>query len=270
LGIEVGPSARDSHQACSDFIEQHQDAFYRMGSSPETGAWMHPSVQGYGPYTEQQMPTWTPTDKQLAFADTIARSLGIEVGPSARHSRQACSDFIEQHQGAFYRMDSSPETGAWMPMSARPSAWSSGQTTERTPTPNQIDFAENLAASMGVALPLGARVSADMCSTFISDLKAAQDLLKKWKREQRLTPEVGAQAPTYARPSMGGHDQLADNPPTQKQLALAETLASQAYTEVPQNVRRSFRQCSMFIDDIKAAAKAQARPVQAWNVGGRL
>jgi hypothetical protein len=132
-----------------------------------------------------------------------------------------------------------------------------------------MDFACGLARDMGIALPHGARVSADMCSRLIEDLTAARDLTKKWRGEERFNLEAGIQTATSARPSMGSHGQLADNPPTQKQLALAEVLASQAGTEVPQNARRSFRQCSMFIDDIKAETRSQAWSNQAWKFGNR-
>jgi len=115
---------------------------------------------------------------------------------------------------------------------------------------------------MGIELPQGARVSADMCSRFIDILKAAQ-----WG--ERFTPEPRVQMPGSARPSMGSHGQLVDGPPTQKQLAYAETLASKARREVPQSVRRSFRQCGMFIDDVKATLGRHAQSTQAWKAGSR-
>jgi len=120
-----------------------------------------------------------------------------------------------------------------------------------------------------VELPHGARVSADMCSRLIEDLTAARDLVKKWRGGERFNLQAGVQTPTSAQLSMGGYGQLADKPPTEKQLALAEVLASQAGTEVPQNARRSFRQCSMFIHDIKATTRSQAWSNQAWNFGSR-
>jgi hypothetical protein len=115
---------------------------------------------------------------------------------------------------------------------------------------------------MGIELPQGARVSADMCRRFIDVLKAAQ-----WGERFKAEPRV--QMPGSARPNMGSHGQLVDGPPTQKQLAYAEALASEARKEVPQSVRRSFRQCSMFIDDVKATRGWQAQSTHAWKAGSR-
>ncbi len=86
-----------------------------------------------------------PTDKMLAYAQKIAESRGLKKPPdSIRTSFEACRKFIDEHGTELTK-----------------------QRESGRPSDRQLQFAQNLANRMGLALPAGCFTSSDDCRRFI-------------------------------------------------------------------------------------------------------
>jgi hypothetical protein len=174
----VPEGARQSRVACSQLIDELNAVQvplpYTMAPNSGMGQWdaTQPSAHGIGP----------PTQRQLAFADELARQRGMMVPEGARRSFQECKQFIE-------------DSKAIMPPSVR-----------------QLGLAQDLALQAGRTLPEGARRSSSVCSQFIDEmlamvppsekqLRLAEDLA--WKA-QRTVPE-GAHRSRQRSPRLQWH-----------------------------------------------------------------
>ena len=113
-GLALPPAAASDFAACRAFLDEH-------------------AGRGGGAGAKDGTPSG-PSEKQLSFAEKIAREAGIELPGEARTDPKACSAFIDKH--------------------ARPSE-------------KQLSFAEKIAREAGIELPGEARTDPKACSAFI-------------------------------------------------------------------------------------------------------
>jgi len=123
-GVEIPEGALQDKQQCSDFISQQ--------------------LEGRGPIP---IGSQAPSEKQLAYAKSLAEDNGVDIPDEIYDSRASCSDFIEQQ------------------LAARGSR----------PSQRQIEFAASLAQAMGMNMPERARTDRSYCSEFIDELKSKND-----------------------------------------------------------------------------------------------
>ncbi len=179
-----------------------------------------------------------PSEKQLAFARTLAGERNEPLPEGIADDWRVCRDFID-------RMLKTPRpAGA---SGGGPAAGGGGGGT-RPPSDKQIAFARKLAAERQTEVPETALKDGRACSTFIDEM-----LAKK--------PAPGASAP--AAPAGGG----SAKPPSDKQIAFAQKLSREKGLRLPEGFQQDWRICRDFID--QALGKSESPPpAQSHGHGG--
>lgn len=225
-GIDVPARALHDAISCAEFIEDHLP---------------RPSQGGVQEAPEE------PSPKQLAFAQNIAVTLGVELPAAALASKSECSRFIDDHV---------------VRMSSKDSA---------APTAKQLAYAQQIAEAKGIALPADALSSMAACSTFIDENQGnlpptAKQLAFATQLAQAngmplpeecmrsgvecsafITAQRSAQ-PTRPLPTFDSSAAAPVQPPTARQLAFAESLAEKTNAYMPPEVKTDARACASFID----------------------
>lgn len=175
-----------------------------------------------------------PSEKQLAFARTLAGERNEPLPEGIEGDWRICRDFID-------RMLKTPRPAG---APGAPQGGGGGGGT-RPPSDKQIAFARKLAAERQTEVPETALKDSRACSTFIDEM-----LAKK--------PAPGA-AP--AAPAAGGGGGSA-KPPSDKQIAFAQKLSREKNLRLPEGFQQDWRICRDFIDQAlgKAQGAAPARP----------
>ncbi len=169
-----------------------------------------------------------PSEKQLAFAQTLAAERNEPLPEGIADDWRICRDFIDL-------MLKSPRP-AGAPGGAPQGGGGGGA---RPPSDKQIAFARKLAAERQTEVPEAALKDGRACSTFIDEM-----LAKK--------PAPGA-APAPAAPAGGGGGNA--KPPSDKQIAFAQKLAREKQLRLPEGFQQDWRICRDFID--QALGKTQ-------------
>ncbi|MCW3782979.1 DNA topoisomerase [Defluviimonas salinarum] len=125
-GIKLPPKCLTDASVCRSFLEEHLPK--RDPNAP----------QGQGG-------TCPPSEKQIAFAERIARETGKEIPAEARASGRALSAWIDGVK---------PSSGP------------------RPPSEKQLAFARKLAEENGARLPVAAETDGRQCSAFIDSMMA--------------------------------------------------------------------------------------------------
>jgi len=189
-----------------------------------------------------------PTEKQVAFAQRLASEKGLQIPMEAMENSMSMSSFIESALGE--GNDQQFNGGTYGDMEPRP------------PTEKQVAFAQRLASEKGLQIPMEAMENSMSMSSFIESALQQQS----FSPEVSFRGENNQQASSdYSRDldSTGGGMGYA-GAPTEKQLAFAERLASEAGVAIPEESMASSPAISQFIDGM-----LQQQKQQRGNGGGR-
>ncbi|KAL3920028.1 MAG: hypothetical protein SGPRY_005409 [Prymnesium sp.] len=180
-----------------------------------------------------------PTEKQLAFANKLAERKGIELTETDTSSADAISRFIHEHKGD--DMDHGTENRQTKP--------------ETPPTDKQLGYAQMLAERANLELPEEALRYSHACSNFIDEARAVIPPTQKQihlanklaKEKNIILPEAAiestAAASTFINTKIGADADL----PSEKQLALAISLARKHKQDLSHQVLSDKQACSSFI-----------------------
>jgi len=175
-----------------------------------------------------------PSEKQLAFARTLAGERNEPLPEGIADDWRVCRDFID-------RMLKMPRP-AGAPGGGQGGGGGGGGGGTRPPSDKQIAFARKLAAERQTEVPETALKDGRACSTFIDEM-----LAKK--------PAAGAAAPAGG---MGGGGGGNAKPPSDKQIAFAQKLSREKNLRLPDGFQQDWRICRDFID--QALGKAPGSP----------
>lgn len=174
-GTAVPQGALSDGAACSAFIESMlaQPPPAMAGGAPPMGA-RPPSAMAAG---APPMGARPPSDKQLAFARTLAAKSGAEVPPAALQSAADCSAFIEAQLGPSVR-----------------------------PSEKQLLYAVTLAREARLGLDHAVLVDKAACTSFISAMLAAKGdaAVDAYGMQQPAQPAQPPYPGAYAPQSAGG------------------------------------------------------------------
>lgn len=184
-----------------------------------------------------------PSEKQLAFARTLAGERNEPLPEGIADDWRVCRDFID-------RMLKTPRPAGAPGVPATAGGGGGGAGGARPPSDKQIAFARKLAAERQTEVPEAALKDGRACSTFIDEM-----LAKK--------PAAGMAAP--AAPAGGGGGGNA-KPPSDKQIAFAQKLAREKGLRLPEGFQQDWRICRDFID--QALGKTQTPATSAQGPSG--
>ncbi len=166
-----------------------------------------------------------PSEKQLAFARTLAAERNEPLPEGIDGDWRICRDFID-------RMLKTPRPAGAPGGAPQASGGGGGGGGARPPSDKQIAFARKLAAERQAEVPEAALKDGRACSTFIDEM-----LAKK--------PAPGA-APAASGGGAGGGGNA--KPPSDKQIAFAQKLAREKQLRLPEGFQQDWRICRDFID----------------------
>ena len=248
-----------------------------------------------------------PTPKMVAFAKKIAERKKIKLPPGVITNSAKCKAFLDEHLGERPKnADGSPapfppseaqralaerlseQTGLEIPEDALASSkvlsgWIDAamkKAPPRPPSDKQLALAERLAEERDIELPEDIGNDMKACSAFIdkhmndgkgkrgdgAGMAGRPPSDKQLALAERLASENGFDLPENAKSDMkacsafidahmkggkgknGSGTGMAGRPPSDKQLALAERLASENGFDLPENAKSDMKACSAFID----------------------
>jgi len=135
-------------------------------------------------------------------------------------------------------MTSSKELSAWIDKAMK-------KAPPRPPSEKQLALAERLAEERGIELTEKMTKDMKACSAFI---------------DEHMGGGKGKGAKGGARGSRKGSGGMAGRPPSEKQVALADKLASENGIDLPDEARNDMKECSAFIDEYMGKSRSEMSP----------
>eukprot|EP00929_Paragymnodinium_shiwhaense_P060123 TRINITY_DN3005_c0_g1_i1.p1 TRINITY_DN3005_c0_g1~~TRINITY_DN3005_c0_g1_i1.p1 ORF type:complete len:413 (+),score=109.96 TRINITY_DN3005_c0_g1_i1:117-1241(+) len=219
--VELPQEVELDSSVCSEFIDKLRSGH----ASPSTDSFGGSSGSAGGP-----------SEKQLAFAETLAERAGVELSEALRSDRRGLSNFIDEQLKVLGPLDSKPSE-------------------------KSVAYASRLAEHNGVELPPAVLESQRACSNFIDTHKTESGTMppseKQWAFAERIAAATGDTIPADAEKDSKALSRWIDSqlaktngvlPPSERALAFAQQLAEMHEEKLPEAVRKDAKECSKYID----------------------
>lgn len=197
-----------------------------------------------------------PSPRQLTYAHELAQEVGETVPPEAEEDMAVCSALIEK---------------------LKPMA--DAQRGKRPPSDQQVQLAQQLAANKDIDVPENALRESQACSQFIEQQQEYSPIKREPTPKQlafalTLAERAGVELPAEAQgdmmacsrfieqfkgavpPGASGPGGSIPRPPSERQLAFAQQLATQHSVALPDAARADSQQCSAFITQFTRPSRA--------------
>lgn len=202
-----------------------------------------------------------PTGKMIAAARKIAARKDIKTPRGLGSDSSICRAFLEEHLGQ--RPKNADGSNAPFPPSDKQIAMATGladslktkipeaalksfkdmstwidaaikKAPARPPSEKQLKFATEIAATKGIELTDQMREDSKACSKFIDD---------------NISSKTSKGASKGKTKRAAGNGNMSGRPPSDKQIAFADKLASENGIDLPDAARTDRQECSSFIED---------------------